>query len=36
MLSPDDPVTEEDMERAGVEVGVSTLASDRALAFASA
>jgi len=36
MLSSDETVTEEDVERAGVEVGVTTLASDRALACASA
>ena len=36
MLSSDKPVAEEDRERAGVEVGVTTLGSDRALACASA
>jgi len=36
MLSSDEPVAEEDVESAGVEVGVTTLASDRALASASA
>ena len=36
MLSSDETVTEEDVERAGVEVGVATLTSDRALACASA
>lgn len=35
-LSSDETVTEDDMERGGVEVGVTTLASDRALACASA
>lgn len=36
MLSSDEAVTEEDIERGGVEVGVTTLVSDRALALASA
>ena len=36
MLSSDKAVAEEDAERAGVEVGVTTLTSDRALACASA
>ena len=36
MLSSDETVTEEDVDRAGVEVGVATLTSDRALACASA
>ena len=36
MLSSDEAVAEEDAERAGVEVGVTTLTSDRALACASA
>lgn len=36
MLSSDEAVTEDDMERGGVEAGVTTLASDRALACASA
>ena len=35
-LSSDEAVTEDDIERGGVEVGVTTLASDRALACASA
>ena len=32
MLSSDDAVTEDDMERGGVEVGVTVLRSERALA----
>jgi len=36
MLSSDATVTEEDTERGGVEVGVTALANDRALACASA
>lgn len=36
MLSSDEAVAEEDVESAGVEVGVTMLASDRALACASA
>ena len=36
MLSCDETLTEENVERAGVEVGVATSTSDRALVFASA
>ena len=36
MLSSDETVTEDDMERGGVVVGVTVLASERALACASA
>ena len=34
MLSSDEAVAEDDIERGGVEVGVTTLASERALASA--
>ena len=36
MLSSDEEVTEDDTERGGVDVGVTTLVSERALACASA